>query len=308
MSDNCFKRGGLPRVHKDLVKYHHKISGAGQPGLRAAILIHKSLETYTWVVPELTNRDQVVICLRTNSKLYVIASTYMDGAHDEAPPSFFLPVIQYANSNNAVLIIGSDTNSRHELWGDRLTNKRGDDLLNFMVDNSVTWMNSGSTPTFCNTSNHSSIIDLTITNGEGATLIQNWTVSTRFSNSDHRYIKFNVDLVNHDSKQQLRLVRKTDWSKYKDEVKNHTDLDALTSASADIQSPEQADDLAYRLNIILTDAYHSSCPITYTSTKIKKTTMAHSRGAQTSTQIQHSPHLGTVQEPSQNLQETAQEI
>ena len=48
----------------------------------------------------------------------------MDITHD-IPPTQSIPLINYANNNKLPLIIGSDTNAQHTLWGNRECNKRG---------------------------------------------------------------------------------------------------------------------------------------------------------------------------------------
>ena len=102
----------------------------------------------------------------------------MDITHD-IPPTQSIPLINYANNNKLPLIIRSDTNAQHTLWGNRECNKRGEDLIDLFNSLDLSWANKGSTPTFINSRGHESIIDLTITNSFG---------------SDHRYIKSTLTL------------------------------------------------------------------------------------------------------------------
>ena len=67
-----------------------------------------------------------------------------------APPPETTPLAKYALDNNLPLIIGSDTNSHHTLWGNRLGNERGEELLNFFTSLGLTWAKKGATPTFLN--------------------------------------------------------------------------------------------------------------------------------------------------------------
>ena len=97
-------------------------------------------------------------------------------------------------------IIGSDTNAQHTLWGNREFNKRGKDLIDLFNSLGLSSANKGSTPTFINSKGHESIIDLTITNSFGSDLIKKWKVDLSFSNSDHRYITFNIDSKHHNNK------------------------------------------------------------------------------------------------------------
>ena len=127
-----YNSNNLPKVHKDLIKFYHKGGNGKNNKPRAAILVHKNLEKYCWIMPEFSNRDQVVINLNINNINFIIASIYMDGRADQiVPPPSMEPLVTYADNKRATLIIGSDTNCRHMLWGDRLSNNRGEDLLNY---------------------------------------------------------------------------------------------------------------------------------------------------------------------------------
>jgi hypothetical protein len=127
--------------------------------------------------------------------------------------------------------MGSDTNSHHTLWGNRACNERGRELLDFLSSLGLNWANKGSTPTFLNTRGHNSIIDLTITNPTGDELISNWHVSDLFSNSDHRYIMFDITTGHKKEPKQIRLVRNTDWAKFNEILKNDPNLNNITPPS-----------------------------------------------------------------------------
>ena len=141
-----------------------------------------------------------------------------------APPIETTPLARYATNNNLPLIMGSDTNSHHTLWGNRACNERGRDLLDFMSSLGLSWANKGSTPTFLNTRGHNSVIDLTITNTTGGDLISNWHVSDLYSNSDHRYIMFDITTGRKKEPRQIRLVKNTDWAKFDEILKNDPNL------------------------------------------------------------------------------------
>ena len=100
-------------------------------------------------------------------------------------------LINYANNNKLPLIIGSDTNAQHTLWGNRECNTRGEDLIDLCNSLGLSWANKGSTPTFINSRGHESIIDLTITNSLGSDLIKNWKVDLSFSNIFDEYLTTN---------------------------------------------------------------------------------------------------------------------
>ena len=118
---------------------------------------------------QFTTPDQVAVKIKLNSTELILASSYMD-INGPAPPIETTPLARYATNNNLPLIMGSDTNSHHTLWGNRACNERGRDLLDFMSSLGLSWANKGSTPTFLNTRGHNSVIDLTITNTTGGDL------------------------------------------------------------------------------------------------------------------------------------------
>ncbi|KAL5251709.1 hypothetical protein ACHWQZ_G014754 [Mnemiopsis leidyi] len=155
---------------------------------------------------------KVAVRIRLNTTDLILASSYMD-INGPAPPNETLPLVKYATDNKLPLIMGSDTNFHHTLWGNRTCNERGRELLDFLSSLRLNWANKGSTPTFLNTRGHNSIIDLTITNPTGDELISNWHVSDLFSNSDHRYIVFDITTGLKKEPKQIRLVRNTDWKK-----------------------------------------------------------------------------------------------
>ena len=178
--------------------------------LQSSFLIHKKLENHSRELKQFTTPDQVAIHIKHKYREIIFASTYMDITHD-IPPTQSIPLINYANNNKLPLIIGSDTNAQHTLWGNRECNKRGEDLIDLFNSLGLSWANKGSTPTFINSRGHESIIDLTITNSLGSDLIKNWKVDLSFSNSDHRYITFNIDSKHHINPRQVRLTKNTDW-------------------------------------------------------------------------------------------------
>ena len=91
------------------------------------------------------------------------------------------------------LFIGIDSNSRHHIWNDSVSNLRGDKLCEFLSVSSLSLLNTGSEPTF---SSHQgdSVIDLTIVNSRGLQLSSNWRVNdSEEIFSDHKMLSFEID-------------------------------------------------------------------------------------------------------------------
>ena len=186
---------------------------------------------------------------------------------DLPPPLETTPLAKFANDNNLPLIIGSDTNSHHTLWGNRISNERGEELMDFFSSLGLTWANKGATPTFLNSRGHNSIIDLTITNQKGEDLISNWHVSNLFSNSDHRYIMFDITAGPKKEPKVIRLVKNTDWDKF---TKILTDSDLVNPGNHNLNSTSGIDEAVEKLNTTLQHAFEQACPPTYISNSIRK--------------------------------------
>ena len=94
----------------------------------------------------------------------------------------------YCNINKVPLIIGTDSNSRHTLWRDKLTNMRGRKLLDFISTHSLNIANKGNDPTF-RSKQGISLIDLTLYEIYASDLIQNWNSSFDRSRSDQLQLR-----------------------------------------------------------------------------------------------------------------------
>ena len=182
-----------------------------------------------------------------------------------APPQESTPLAKFANDNNLPLIVGSDTNSHHTLWGNKACNERGRELLDFFSSSGLHWANKGSTPTFLNSRGHNSIIDLTITNRAGGDLISNWHVSDLFSNSDHRYIMFDITTGPKREPKQLRLVKNTDWTKFDEVLADNPYLQNIN-----LDTIDDVDHKVDQINTALRQAFEEACPITYISSAVRK--------------------------------------
>ena len=226
--------------------------------------MHKNLVTKSWELKQFTTPDQVAVKIQLNSTELILSSLYMD-INGPAPPLESTPLAKFAADNKLPLIVGSDTNSHHTLWGNRTCNERGEELLDFLSALGLSWANKGSTPTFLNSRGHNSVIDLTITNQAGGDLISNWHVSDLFSNSDHRYIMFDITAGPKKEPKQIRLIRKTDWARFDEILSND-----LTLHNSDLTTTNDIDHKVKTINIALREAFEKSCPVTYISSAIRK--------------------------------------
>ena len=116
------------------------------------IHVHKTLKDSTWELSQFSTRDLIAIKIRTDrNKELILASSYMDGLNgSECPPNEVKPLVKYAKQHGLPLIISSDANARHFIWGNTASNARGEELLDYLELENLTWSNRGSTPTFDN--------------------------------------------------------------------------------------------------------------------------------------------------------------
>ena len=95
----------------------------------------------------------------------------MDAGDKSFPLKSLNELTKYAKQIDAPLIVGSDTNSHHTIWGDKKKqDKRGEVLLENLSNCGLSWANNGTNPTFVNSRGHHSVIDLTITNNKALDL------------------------------------------------------------------------------------------------------------------------------------------
>ena len=134
----------------------------------------------------------VALKIKHDSKEISMASSYMDGNMTISRHNTNHLIFMQIPKHKLPLIIGSDTNTQHKLWGNKECYKKGEELLKVLTTCGLSWANKGTTPTFLNSRGHNSIIDITITNAAGCYLINDWHVSKTLSNSDRRYVMFEI--------------------------------------------------------------------------------------------------------------------
>ena len=183
------------------------------------------------------------------------------------PSPNFSTVVKYAEKQNLPLIVGSDTNARHKLWGNKDSNTRGEELLDFLSSCGLSWANKGSTPTFINSRGHNSIIDLTLTNNKGGDEIGGWHVRDIYWNSDHQYIMFDISSKNKSNPKQVRFTKNTDWDLFHEHLSSN-----LKTDSTELFTTHDIDTACEKLNKHTIKAFNYACPVTYISSSIKKPT------------------------------------
>ena len=113
---------------------------------RSLIMIRKNIPYIP--LTQFINKDLVSILVTLNgSQKVVFASAYLPGDTLEVPQDL-RNLMQYCIQNQLEIIIGCDANAHHLIWGSTNTNERGENVLDFIIENNLEIINKGSRPTF----------------------------------------------------------------------------------------------------------------------------------------------------------------
>ena len=125
----------------------------------------------------------------------MIASVYLDIETEKLKLPTVLPkfreLVEHCHNNGKRLICGIDSNAHSSLWGSPDTNKRGENLEDFIFEYGLYVENIGHTPTW-QRGDSESIIDITLSLNMGED-VQKWKVSEDPTFLDHKLISFMVE-------------------------------------------------------------------------------------------------------------------
>ncbi|GJQ79071.1 hypothetical protein Trydic_g5327 [Trypoxylus dichotomus] len=139
------------------------------------------------------------------------------------------------------------------------TNKRGESLINHFVTNGLVTLNRGNKPTFVTVS-RAEVIDVTVCRPRFARWVKQWHVSDEPSLSDHRYIRFDIELPQV-SKMSYRNPRNCNWDAYRERL-----IEKLERCSRRIKTAVDIELLAESLQSAIITSYEASCPVKIRST------------------------------------------
>ena len=181
-----------PPTPKQQIKYPKIYEHLSTPKLsRATIFIPKLLH-FTQIT-SLTTEYSMVVAGKINTKDLLIASIYLPPKFTSIP-IWLNNIIEHATSNNMGLLLAGDFNCHSPLWSQAQTKQdKGRELLETLIfSNGINLHNIGSTPTFRNSRDFTSCIDLTLSYNLPFT-IQNWRVHDHIMNySDHNTISYST--------------------------------------------------------------------------------------------------------------------
>ncbi|XP_063891534.1 uncharacterized protein LOC135117075 [Helicoverpa armigera] len=203
-------------------------------------------------------RDQSAISIQQpalNMEI-TLASVYMPEA-EEPPPYDLARLVNHCEREGKEVIIGTDSNAHHPLWGMDTHNDRGKTLFDYLFTTNLSLINTGSEPTFV-TRRSQTIIDLTLASESVAELITGWHVSKEASCSDHRWIRFDLQVCIQETPPK-RNPRNTDRATYTRTLS--TKLAQLGDPTNYVDT-EQIDEQVSYLTQSMIDSYQTACPET----------------------------------------------
>lgn len=185
----------------------------------------------------------------------VMASAYMPEG-DSPPPNDLCRLVNHCERSDLELVVGTDSNAHHPLWGMSNINNRGKTLVEYLFTTNLNVINIGSEPTFIN-KRSKTIIDLTLATAGITGEISEWHVSQEASCSDHRWIRFDIN-VSFPPQVPRRNPRKTDRTRYKVILGDQL---AKVGNLEEPREPDQVDKQVTLLSDTIVKCYHEACPV-----------------------------------------------
>ncbi|XP_054745928.1 uncharacterized protein LOC129250321 [Anastrepha obliqua] len=142
-----------------------------------------------WVSSENNDRDDLTVVALEGCKdeTLLFGSCYMP--HDEeAPQTELRKLVETAARKKHALVVGTDANAHHTVWGSADINDRGESLFTYILQSSLEIANRGEEPTYVGPTSRN-VLDLILYTSRHV-MVQEWEVLSRSSFSDHRHISF----------------------------------------------------------------------------------------------------------------------
>lgn len=229
-------------------------------GGRPRAAIHVSQNHNAMILNQFSTDDLVVVRICRNSLEggdFIVASAYLPFDSPNPPPGqSFEKLVDFCSSNALELLIGTDSNSHHTVWGSSDTNKRGEELLQFLAASDLLILNRGRKPTYVNAIREE-ILDISLATRDISERVRGWRVTDEDTFSDHKLIRFSLEGYA-PQRNPYRNPRKTNWSLYREVL--HDSLIGLDNPSR-YDSAESLDEANLKLTAAMATAYETACPL-----------------------------------------------
>ena len=224
---------------------------------RAFLIISKHLDFCQ--INSLTTSNSMAAIGNVNGRKLLLVSIYNE-PNDKSIPPWLKNILEYSNHNNLHTIIAGDINIHSQLWNSnpkKLNNKITADFEEFFVSNNVNVHNSGNVPTFRNSRDYTSHIDVMLSlNDNHETSIQKWKVHDKEVNfSDHNTITFNISKRLDDANVEFRQWDKSNWNIF------NSKLEAVKIPVPVTLTQKTLDLLVDKLYDSINSALDKACPL-----------------------------------------------
>lgn len=231
--DLTTKHTGITLIQEPWVR-GKKIHGFGQlhnrlfynrAGSKPRAAIHVSPNVEAMVLNQFTDDDLVTVrvCRKsTEGGDFIVVSAYLPfDSTEPLPGSSLEKIVIFCKIKQVPLIVGTDANAHHKIWGSSNINSRGEELVQYLLTTDLMVQNRGDKPTFVNSAREE-CIDVTLATCDISELIHSWRVCDDETFSDHKLIKFNLK-GHFPQRKPFRNPRKTNWDQYRSLLKEKLD-------------------------------------------------------------------------------------
>ncbi|XP_048523257.1 uncharacterized protein LOC125504797 [Dendroctonus ponderosae] len=175
------------------------------------------------IITELTNDNTTTIRINNKAGITYLTSIYDEpgGNKNKRLEEYDRKQREHTTQIRQHLLCG-DINAHSDIWGGNVNDKRGEDLINWTIDNGYILENKKhEQPTFQGPMG-SSYVDMTLTKNLRTT---NWTVNADETLSAHKYITYEIDIEHTTTKRKRTTYDfiNTNWTRYEDQIKLQTD-------------------------------------------------------------------------------------
>jgi ribonuclease HI len=179
---------------------------------RPRTAIYASRDLNLWPMERFISMDLTAVLWRTGRAdlpEVVVASAYFDIELASTVPRELERLLRYCSRQGKRVLILADTNAHSSMWGCDNTNRRGEDLEDFILGNDLAICNVGNHRTFFNRRS-ATIVDVTMASPELTDAIEDWRVVTEVTGSDHHFISFTLTIST--TYKRVRNYNKGDWN------------------------------------------------------------------------------------------------
>jgi hypothetical protein len=172
------------------ISIKYKIFTSGKDRCRAAVVATNN-QIDAMLIHQLSDADMVAVEITKGNTKIIAASTYFD-RKDQIEHDLIKTESVLHHTKNRGVLIASDRNARSTLWHDKLTNRRGRILEEFITSKQLYILNEESCNTTFRNRLGTSNIDLTVINPQLLNSITGWVISDQESVSHHSIIKYAI--------------------------------------------------------------------------------------------------------------------